>query len=53
MNTSSPRKLRYAIYTLSLTPLAGGVSSDIYLPQTAGRRFVVKRALQKLKVKAH
>ena len=38
---------------LSLTPLAGGVSSDIYLAQTAGRRFVVKRALQKLKVRAH
>jgi len=38
---------------LSLTPLAGGVSSDIYLAQTAGRRFVVKRALQKLKVTAH
>jgi aminoglycoside phosphotransferase (APT) family kinase protein len=38
---------------VSLTPLAGGVSSDIYLAQTPARRFVVKRALPKLKVKAH
>lgn len=38
---------------LSLSPLAGGVSSDIYLAETAGRRFVVKRALRKLKVRAH
>jgi len=37
----------------NLTPLTGGVSSDIYLVTDGGRRFVVKRALQKLKVKAN
>ena len=35
----------------TLTPLAGGVSSEIYLVNDAGREFVVKRALPKLKVK--
>ena len=35
-----------------LTPLTGGVSSEIYLVQEAGRQFVVKRALEKLKVEA-
>jgi aminoglycoside phosphotransferase (APT) family kinase protein len=35
-----------------LTPLAGGVSSDIYLVETSGRRFCVKRALPRLKVAA-
>ena len=32
------------------TPLAGGVSSDIWLLETKQRRFCVKRALPKLKV---
>jgi aminoglycoside phosphotransferase (APT) family kinase protein len=36
-----------------LTPLAGGVSSDIYLVESKGQRFCVKRALPKLKVAAH
>jgi aminoglycoside phosphotransferase (APT) family kinase protein len=35
-----------------LTPLAGGVSSDIYLVETGARRFCVKRALARLKVAA-
>ena len=35
-----------------LTPLAGGVSSDICLVETGGRRFCVKRALPRLKVEA-
>jgi hypothetical protein len=35
-----------------LTPLTGGVSSDISLVETAGRRFCVKRALPRLKVAA-
>lgn len=34
------------------TPLAGGVSSDIWRVDVAGRRFCVKRALAKLKVAA-
>jgi aminoglycoside phosphotransferase (APT) family kinase protein len=34
-----------------LTPLTGGVSSEIYLVEDGDRRFVVKRALEKLKVK--
>ena len=33
-----------------LTPLPGGVSSDIYRVDAAGRTFCVKRALPKLKV---
>ncbi len=33
-----------------LTPLAGGVSSDIFRVEAGGRIFVVKRALAKLKV---
>lgn len=33
-----------------LKPLTGGVSSDIWLVETADRRFCVKRALAKLKV---
>jgi len=33
-----------------LTPLAGGVSSDISLVEAGGRRFCVKRALPRLKV---
>lgn len=36
----------------TLTPLTGGVSSEIYLVQDGDRRFVVKRALAKLKVAA-
>ncbi|MGH6799541.1 MAG: aminoglycoside phosphotransferase family protein [Roseiarcus sp.] len=35
-----------------LTPLAGGVSSDIFLVEAGGRRFCVKRALPRLKVAA-
>ena len=35
-----------------LTPLSGGVSSDILLVETGGWRFCVKRALPKLKVAA-
>ncbi|MFT5467853.1 MAG: 5-methylthioribose kinase, partial [Verrucomicrobiales bacterium] len=34
----------------SLTPLTGGVSSDIYKVEDSDRVFVVKRALEKLKV---
>ncbi len=36
----------------SLTPLTGGVSSDISLVEAGGRRFCVKRALPRLKVAA-
>jgi aminoglycoside phosphotransferase (APT) family kinase protein len=35
-----------------LTPLTGGVSSDISLIEAGGRRFCVKRALPRLKVAA-
>jgi aminoglycoside phosphotransferase (APT) family kinase protein len=35
-----------------VTPLAGGVSSEIHLVETATRRFCVKRALARLKVAA-
>jgi aminoglycoside phosphotransferase (APT) family kinase protein len=35
-----------------LTPLSGGVSCDIYLVEDGDDRFVVKRALEKLRVKA-
>ena len=35
-----------------LTPLTGGVSSDISLVEAGGRRFCVKRALSRLKVTA-
>ena len=35
-----------------LTPLSGGVSCDIYLVEDGAERFVVKRALEKLRVKA-
>ena len=35
-----------------ITPLAGGVSCEIYLVENGTERFVVKRALAKLKVKA-
>jgi len=38
--------------TARLTPLTGGVSSDIHLVETAERRFCVKRALARLKVAA-
>lgn len=37
---------------VTLTPLTGGVSSEIYLVQDAQKRFVVKRALPKLNVAA-
>ena len=36
----------------SVTPLTGGVSSDISLVEAGGRRFCVKRALPRLKVAA-
>lgn len=35
-----------------LTPLSGGVSCEIYLVEDSADRFVVKRALAKLRVKA-
>jgi 5-methylthioribose kinase len=38
--------------TMRLTPLTGGVSSDIHLVETADRTFCVKRALPRLKVAA-
>ena len=34
-----------------LTPLSGGVSSELYLAEDGAEKFVVKRALAKLKVK--
>ena len=34
-----------------MTPLSGGVSSEIYLVEDRDKKFVVKRALPKLKVK--
>lgn len=34
-----------------MTPMAGGVSCEIYLVEDGGEQFVVKRALAKLKVK--
>ena len=34
-----------------LTPLSGGVSSELYLVEDGAEKFVVKRALAKLKVK--
>ena len=41
-----------AAETVRITPLAGGVSSDISLVEAGGRRFCVKRALPRLKVAA-
>ncbi|MDQ0395008.1 phosphotransferase family protein [Labrys monachus] len=38
--------------TVRFVPLTGGVSSDILLVETPGRRFCVKRALARLKVSA-
>jgi aminoglycoside phosphotransferase (APT) family kinase protein len=38
--------------SVRLTPLSGGVSSDIVLVEAEGRRFCVKRALARLKVAA-
>ena len=38
--------------SVRLTPLTGGVSSDIALVDAGGRRFCVKRALPRLKVAA-
>ena len=35
---------------IDMSPLTGGVSSDIWLVNTEGRRFCVKRALARLKV---
>jgi len=37
---------------LTVTPLAGGVSSDIYLLEAGGARFVVKQSLPQLRVAA-
>ncbi|WP_284312167.1 aminoglycoside phosphotransferase family protein [Labrys miyagiensis] len=37
---------------VQLSPLTGGVSSDIHLVETASRRFCIKRALARLKVAA-
>jgi aminoglycoside phosphotransferase (APT) family kinase protein len=37
---------------IELEALSGGVSSDIWVVRTAGRTFVVKRALERLKVDA-
>jgi aminoglycoside phosphotransferase (APT) family kinase protein len=34
----------------TLTPFSGGVSSDVYLVVDGGRQFVVKQALEKLRV---
>jgi aminoglycoside phosphotransferase (APT) family kinase protein len=34
-----------------LTPLGGGVSSDVFLVENEGKRFVVKQALRRLKVR--
>jgi aminoglycoside phosphotransferase (APT) family kinase protein len=36
---------------VSITPLRGGVSSDVFLVEDGGKRFVLKRALPQLKVK--
>ena len=36
----------------AFTPLAGGVASDIWLVRAGGKEFVVKRALEKLRVAA-
>ncbi|WGF88548.1 phosphotransferase family protein [Marinivivus vitaminiproducens] len=41
-----------ALADVCLRPLTGGVSSDILLVETGGRRFCVKRALPRLKVAA-
>lgn len=38
--------------TPSIQPLTGGVSSDVWLIEDAGRKFVVKRSVPKLRVKA-
>ena len=38
--------------SVEVTPLTGGVSSDIRLVEVDGRRFCVKRALPRLKVAA-
>lgn len=36
---------------IGMVPLTGGVSSDIFLVEQDGKRFVAKRALEKLRVK--
>jgi aminoglycoside phosphotransferase (APT) family kinase protein len=38
--------------SVELVPLTGGVASDIWLVRAGGRAFVVKRALEKLRVAA-
>jgi aminoglycoside phosphotransferase (APT) family kinase protein len=45
------RKSRILGPRATIVPLTGGVSSEIYLVEDGDRRFVVKRALPKLKVK--
>lgn len=51
---STLRRLGLAgrVEAVRLTPLAGGVSSDIHLAEAGERRFCVKRALSRLKVAA-
>jgi aminoglycoside phosphotransferase (APT) family kinase protein len=36
-----------------VTPLGGGVSSDVFLIEDQGKRFVIKQALPQLKVRDH
>ena len=36
---------------VSITPLGGGISSDVFLVEDGGKRFVLKRALPQLKVR--
>ncbi len=38
-------------HAVLITPLGGGVSSDVFLVEQEAKRFVVKRALPRLKVK--
>jgi len=38
-------------HSVLVTPLGGGVSSDVFLIEDGGKRFVVKQALPQLKVK--
>jgi aminoglycoside phosphotransferase (APT) family kinase protein len=40
-------------HNVLVTPLAGGVSSDVFLIEDEGKRFVVKQALPQLKVRDH
>jgi aminoglycoside phosphotransferase (APT) family kinase protein len=40
-------------HNVLVTPLGGGVSSDVFLIEDEGKRFVVKQALPQLKVRDH